>query len=333
MSKDVFFFGAGFSKSLAENYPTLTELSNAIKNAFSEEENAIKYYYEKEIPTLLHSNIENLLTYLSSNLPYKNPEEKSKDNALYENIKTKISNYFFELEKDSTIDTSSFSLVHFAKHIIDQKCTCISLNYDLMLENILFKNSPKAYQESNNYSVFYKFPITCLNNRIPDGYGRWASGETDFKKNKMPEIIKLHGSINWLYSEDNNSNALYMEKGGEEQYLKSDLSYFIIPPTLDKQSQYRNAILCSLWTKAFESIQNADRIFIYGFSFPKTDYSVKFLFQSALKNNKTCKIFVINKEEAINELETTYKEVFPDSTCDYSCCVKEEQINELIKML
>ena len=102
MSKDVFFFGAGFSKSLAENYPTLTELSNAIKNAFSEEENAIKYYYEKEIPTLLHNNIENLLTYLSSNLPYKNPEEKSKDNALYENIKTKISNYFFELEKGST---------------------------------------------------------------------------------------------------------------------------------------------------------------------------------------------------------------------------------------
>ncbi|MFG5142218.1 hypothetical protein O8I45_10355, partial [Campylobacter lari] len=62
---DVFFFGAGFSKSLNNSYPTLAELS--------------KYFIEQghiyNNGKIYQENIEQLLTYLIAPLPFKTKEE------------------------------------------------------------------------------------------------------------------------------------------------------------------------------------------------------------------------------------------------------------------
>ncbi len=334
MSSDVFFFGSGFSKSLRNNYPTLKELSNYIKREFQSEKESVNLHFKNEVPSKFHDDFETLLTYLSSNLPYKTPVQVSADEALYKDITSKLAKYFKQLRNDSNIDANEQYIKQFAKYILYNQCPCITLNYDLILEDILYKNTLLGYQESNdNYSVFYKIPIINLENRVPNGYGRIAGNEIDPRRNKMPEIIKLHGSINWLYSGLSMSDPVYSETGNEADYLKSGLINFIVPPVLDKQSQYNNVIIKSLWTKAFNAIENARNIYIYGFSFPQTDYSIRFLFQSALRNNHNYKIYVINTDSNIENLQSYYTEIFGENNCDFSCCVRNNQLRELLNIL
>lgn len=334
MSSDVFFFGSGFSKSLINNYPTLNELSNYIKSKFQYEKESVQKHFVHEVPSKFHDNIETLLTYLSSNLPYKTPVQVSADEALYKDITSKLAKYFKQLRSDYNIDANEPYIKQFAQYILGNKCPCITLNYDLMLEDILHKNTSTEYQESNdNFSVFYKMPIINLKNRVPDGYGRLAGTKTDINRINMPEIIKLHGSINWLYSGLSMSDPVYSETGDEDDYLKSGLINFIVPPVLDKQSQYNNVIIKSLWTKAFNAIEKARNIYIYGFSFPQTDYSIRFLFQSALRNNPYYKIYVVNIDSNLEALKSHYIEIFGEHNCNFDCCVGNNQLGALINIL
>lgn len=334
MSSDVFFFGSGFSKSLINSYPTLNELSNYIKSEFQYEKESVHRHFMHEVPDKFHDNIETLLTYLSSNLPYKTPVQVSADEALYKDITSKLAKYFKQLRSDYNIDTNKQSIKQFAQYILNNKCSCITLNYDLILEDLLYKNTPQEYQDANkNFSIFYKIPITNLQNRIPVSYGGYASFNTDFDRAQMPEIIKLHGSINWLYSGLSMSDPVYSETGDEADYLKSGLINFIVPPVLDKQSQYNNVIIKSLWTKAFNAIENARNIYIYGFSFPQTDYSIRFLFQSALRNNPFCKIHVVNTVSNLEALKSHYIEIFGGNNCNFSCCVGNNQLGALLNIL
>lgn len=176
-------------------------------------------------------------------------------------------------------------------------------------------------------------PIINLKNRVPDGYGRLAGTKTDINRINMPEIIKLHGSINWLYSGLSMSDPVYSETGDEDDYLKSGLINFIVPPVLDKQSQYNNVIIKSLWTKAFNAIEKARNIYIYGFSFPQTDYSIRFLFQSALRNNPYYKIYVVNIDSNLEALKSHYIEIFGEHNCNFDCCVGNNQLGALINIL
>jgi len=335
MSKDVFFFGSGFSKSLINAYPTLNDLSKYIKEKLSYEKGSVKLHFENEVPNSFHDNVEDLLTYLSSRLPYKTDVQILADETLYKDITSKLAKYFYYLrEQYSTYYTAENDNKIFAKYILENKCTCITLNYDLVLEDLLYKNTSKEYQRANsNYSVFYKIPIVALNNRVPTGYGCLAEYETDFHRTEMPEIIKLHGSINWLSVGQSNTDTIYSAIGNEKEYLKTDLNTFIVPPVLDKQSQYNNIILRALWKRAFNAIENAENIYIYGFSFPSTDYSIKFLFQSALRNNPNCKIYVINTKESFDELKKRYDDVFGNNKCDFDCCVENNQLNSLLEII
>lgn len=334
MSSDVFFFGSGFSKSLINSYPTLNELSNYIKSEFQYEKESVHRHFMHEVPDKFHDNIETLLTYLSSNLPYKTPVQVSADEALYKDITSKLAKKFQELRQEHEVNANEQSIKQFARYILDNKCTCITLNYDLILEDLLYKNTPQEYQDANkNFSIFYKIPITNLQNRIPVSYGGYASFNTDFDRAQMPEIIKLHGSINWLYSGLSMSDPVYSETGDEANYLKSGLINFIVPPVLDKQSQYNNVIIKSLWTKAFNAIENAHNIYIYGFSFPQTDYSIRFLFQSALRNNPNCKIYVVNTDSNLEALKSHYIEIFGEHNCNFDCCVGNNQLGALINIL
>jgi hypothetical protein len=64
----------------------------------------------------------------------------------------------------------------------------------------------------------------------------------------------------------------------------------------------------SLWKKAREKIQDADEIYIVGFSMPASDLSVRFLFQSAFEKNKDKKVFIVNPDN-IDKLKNNYSDL------------------------
>ncbi|WP_223208616.1 hypothetical protein [Campylobacter coli] len=155
---DIFFFGAGFSKSLNDSYPTLAELSSYfLDNGF---------IYENE--KIYKDNLEQLLTYLITPLPFKTKEDILRDEASYiEKIK-KIGKYFLNLKNKNIINLND-NIKTLSQFINENKCTCITLNYDLLLEEMLFQTLDKEISRNNVYNIFYKMPIKYIDERTEIG--------------------------------------------------------------------------------------------------------------------------------------------------------------------
>ncbi|EAI6362187.1 hypothetical protein CDX27_05930 [Campylobacter coli] len=320
---DVFFFGAGFSKSLNNSYPTLAELSNYFL------ENGFIYENEK----IYKDNLEQLLTYLITPLPFKTREDILRDEASYLEKINKISKFFIELLKTKEIDKNNKYILNLSQYINDNKCTCITLNYDLLLEEILFLT-----HKIDSYDVFYKIPIKQIDERKntkSNNYGfNFYQGDFNINNNFV-EIIKLHGSINWYCDQAYSNSQIYSFMEKVDRYkdeLFVDLKPLIIPPILDKTNNYNHILLRSLWKKAFKAIQKAKNIYIYGFSFPITDLSVVYLFKSALQNKQDYKIYVINTKRDIDDKKKRYKEIFGEEKCDFSFCC-DDNLEKLAKHL
>lgn len=330
MKKDcVFFLGAGFSKAISDSYPDLKNLTKEITSEFATEENPIALHYNKDIPNEYKDNIEVLLTYLSSNLPYKTDVQVSLDEALYKDLTKKIANKFNSMP--SKFQNFLVPCNHIIHYIWENSCPCITLNYDLLLESLIYR-SYEAYNKAvaqGGFINFYHYPInnpyknTALEFVKLDFLNVNPAGKIHPKS--MPNIIKLHGSINWFLTDYNTSGIVQYE----EEYKNSLLSPYIIPPVLDKTKLYENLTLKKCWNQAFEAIKNARKIFIYGFSFPQTDLAIKFLFQSALKlNSNNPKIYVINTEDLIIEdseyyAKNRYENIFKGYDLDFKYCCKD----------
>lgn len=340
MSNDVFFLGSGFSKAIDNNYPVLSELSREIHDNLNTEKESVGMHYRNEIPDKYKDNIETLLTFLSSKLPYKTAVQNLADEALYMDIANQISVYFEN--KDANFGNND-SIYKLGKYIAKNDITSITLNYDTILEKVIINylsrhtgNSGQVVQMNNHYEKFYNIPITNLRNRAGDSH---FITDMNGKGPHFPKILKLHGSINWLYTGNSFNEPIYCKDftydDKDFEYLKAGLNTMIVPPVLDKSRAYNHIILESLWKQAFDILKNAENIYIYGFSFPPTDLSVRYLFQSALSNNqKNPKIYVINTAEAKNSIEKIYKEIFNirnlyfDYCCDNSL---EKFVQEVIE--
>lgn len=322
---DIFFFGAGFSKSLNNSYPTLAELSNYfLDNGF---------IYENE--KIYKDNLEQLLTYLITPLSFKTKEDILRDKASYLEKINKISKFFIELLETKEIDKNNKYILNLSQYINDNKCTCITLNYDLLLEEMLFLSLDEEVSRDNVYNIFYKMPIKEINERKEteqNTFSNFFQSNLDNGRKNSTEIIKLHGSINWYCDQIYKNSQIYFSEYENNTYLKEDLRALIIPPILDKTNNYNHIVMQSLWKRAYEAIKNAKNIYIYGFSFPITDSSVVYLFKSALQNKQDYKIYVINTKSNIDDKRKRYNEIFGEGKCDFSFCC-DDNLEKLAKHL
>jgi len=164
MVNEVFFLGAGFSIALANScvtngktYPTLKSLTNEILCDFSKTSLGTHLH---EISQKYTENIELLLTYLSTDLPWQNQQMIHLDKALYFELTSKISKYFNDLDKVCEYNFEPFK--NLSKYITGNKIPIITLNYDTLLERMLLFTMPKDSQNANSYNKQY----TCDFERI-----------------------------------------------------------------------------------------------------------------------------------------------------------------------
>ena len=314
MTEKVFFLGAGFSKHINLEYPLLKTLTNNVLDNFNK--NSLAEHFQHEIAYKMKNDLEYLLTYLSTDLPWKSEKTKAMNKALYIEITEKIQKYFYDLELHNRTDFSNYS--DLANFMLNS--SIITLNYDLMVEKLIYSIKPEDYKNANrNFKGFYKAPIVDLKYRNTVGGFGFCSAAHDERGNNLPPLLKLHGSINWLWSGTNSSDPIYCIRGDEGKNLKRDLAPYIIPPVLDKNSFYNNNILKGIWQQAHELISDAKEIYIIGFSFPPTDVSLKYLFHSALRDNQDINIYVVNYDSE-NNIRKTYENIFesPQLCCNIS---------------
>ena len=89
-----------------------------------------KYYFT--LPPKIRNNIEHLLTYLYAEFPWKTNTERNIDKALYYDILYRIS-YCFTYQTNEIKE----EYLKLGEYINKTGSTCITFNYDLLLENLL----------------------------------------------------------------------------------------------------------------------------------------------------------------------------------------------------
>ena len=184
----------------------------------------------------------------------------------------------------------------------------ITFNWDLLVDNLL--SSPGSLMPD------YTHPFARY---FFDNY--WHD---DVACNQGPQLLKLHGSLNWMHCEHCKLNYSYIRSGkvGATQILDPQnkwlqcpdcndfvLKPIIIPPTLKKLYK-KWKVINAVWKKAGRALEEAEEITIVGYSLPVTDYQAKWLFLESIAKRKEPlrKLTVVDKYP--NGLFDKYKEIF-----------------------
>jgi hypothetical protein len=169
--------------------------------------------------------------------------------------------------------------------------TVLSLNYDVIVDNAMFSLSDE-YQDMKPPD----YRVDIATNRY-----RYFCTEGTFGR-----LLKIHGSLNWLYCERCRRLDLFVSKGMRTGKALDDLyhsvpfddayscrgtpcrnencngfvSPILITPTYVKD--YENPHIEHVWAEAEVAMKEADRAMIIGYSLPTDDVEVAMLFKRGL---------------------------------------------------
>jgi len=199
-----------------------------------------------------------------------------------------------------------------------QEPTLISLNYDIIADNMLAELAQLTHPEG----------------RFPD-YGCDIQTETYRKTGKQGKLYKLHGSLNWLYCPNCHRldvavsrygwgfskalEALYIAEGQESNDLDHRYSChgspcyncgtFVRPVmiTPTQKKDYRNPHVGQVWYKAEEALRSADMAVFIGYSMPADDVEVVYLLKRGLAHLPADKIIVVGAPDPNNRGVTEHE--------------------------
>ncbi len=170
------------------------------------------------------------------------------------------------------------------------KTTFVSFNYDLLVDN--------AVRNSLNVDPDYAVTFRSVENASPATAGA-----------KQPSLLKIHGSLNWLFCPTCNQLDCY-----HGQKIVAEIAHdparmpcnvcqeprvpILVPPTFFKVMS--NFYLQQIWRQAEEKLRNADHLIFCGYSFPDADLHFKYLLKRAEINQpdhsaKRFEVFIINE--------------------------------------
>ena len=202
-----------------------------------------------------------------------------------------------------------------------QEPRLISLNYDIIADNTLAARSM---------------------DKFPD-YGCEIRTETYHLFPKFGKLLKLHGSLNWLYcpnctrldvavSRSNHGfskalEGLFISEGGETNDLDHRYSChgspcqscgtFVRPVmiTPTQKKDYRNPHIAQVWYRAEEILRSANSVVFIGYSMPSDDVEVVYLLKRGLAHLSSSQITVVEYDEQsrsveLHEVGQRYESIF-----------------------
>ncbi|WP_003541157.1 hypothetical protein [Desulfotomaculum nigrificans] len=197
--------------------------------------------------------------------------------------------------------------------------TIISFNYELLMDYALhnLKDSRTHWYIGDGYGL----PCTYLSSDDLDKKGIVKNKRGVQYKNRFSNVklLKLHGSLNWLYCpqcgelyayEHSDARGHSVIVNGMANMIKCStkhcchrLSRVIIPPTLMKNYQ-SIPFIPKLWQQARQALERAIEIIVIGYSFPPTDFRSNWMFRKAMVKNKSLKHVTIVDTAEGYQLET-----------------------------
>src|SRR5437899_6158200 len=312
--KTVFVLGAGFTKAFAPSAPLLREdFYEQLRPIFAKFERAQSILErERERDPEGKINLENLMTRLSSGMPYD--WKTGVDHELGELLSSLKTWFRLQLEKVKV--EHSDDLRAFARHCKQKNIDCITFNYDTFLDQALWETTVN------------KAPLNASEWWEPDwGYGFLCPPSAGIERGSMgirhqyPQrmfVLKLHGSLNWRVKHGERFPygvgevlhhepwwSIWQKSEPEAQAKLLDQIEFyldrepvIVPPVLTKSELIEHPLLRVIWAKAHDCLSEATQVTFVGYSLPMTDIAAGTLFQETLSGRlKPTEIKVVTRED------------------------------------
>jgi hypothetical protein len=191
-----------------------------------------------------------------------------------------------------------------AERVDKTQDTVISYNYDLLFDYALWKAQRAS---SDDYGIQFKL----AHDGTPglshlEAYVREPNIQPDPPEAaEGVQVLKLHGSLNWLGFEQ----ADRFQLGPEVIYLRKDadvsfgpdswwrgfgpvpdggntggrrrLRPVIVPPTFAKD-YWKGDLMGTLWSKALTALRHCERVVVIGLSLREADYQTRWLLRTSL---------------------------------------------------
>ncbi|MEW6066605.1 MAG: hypothetical protein ACOY3U_05565 [Bacillota bacterium] len=205
--------------------------------------------------------------------------------------------------------------------------TVISFNYELLMDYALhhLQRDGIQWHIKDGYGIscdpLAGMPATEDLQRVQETAATAAGGSN-------VKLLKLHGSLNWLYCPQCGQLYAYEHSDARghsviingmanmiqctTEHCCQRLSRVIIPPTLMKNYQ-SIPFIPELWQQARQALQRASEIIVIGYSFPTTDFRSNWMFRKAMVDNKSLKkVTIVDAAEgyARQALLTKHKSIF-----------------------
>jgi len=320
----IIVLGAGASKDCGA--PLINEF---LPKAFSEEVmqeltdqeqfifSVVKNFWETTLP---NSNIEELFSLVSFHLNF--PVVMGVFNS--EKILSRL-NLKEQLNRFNTHSVSSNQ--DYLQSIFDNLNLLISKTLHITLKN----NNEKKRRARNAYlNLLKKYNgstiITFNWDILLEQAFKEVTGKSDvplenfgfYKETNLPLILKLHGSLNWLFCDKCKQIYVYNEKmhhlSGEVcpkcgiKRKNTKLKQFKILPVIEKLSAIKEygENIQNIWGHARTSIVNAKKIIVVGYSFSQGDLHSQLFFKKNIIDNSVLKeiIFVNPNKDSSFERRT-----------------------------
>lgn len=196
-----------------------------------------------------------------------------------------------------------------------------------------FIDTLRAVERDQNHQDPHKFSFITFNYDLCiDMALRWGGRSFDYcldKNNiKYPNclLLKLHGSINWGLSHDeqiipysvyevkaeNYFDSGYIDLGSKLNRYTKDGQLMkgppvIVPPTWNKNSYHGQ--LTNVWSMAAYELAQAANIFIIGYSLPETDSFFRYLYALGSNSDVRLRNFVIINPDENGDVQLRFKEL------------------------
>ena len=294
---EVFVLGAGFSKAISSEMPTMAELTRQVRESVS-------------LPEGLSSvnDFEFLLNYLSLRHPWLTEAQYLRNRALYLEIAREISNIIRQASQSAYWTAPPDFLTTLFDYWSYRRCSVITFNYDTLLESLYWKYSGRL--PSHPASLVPADVSGVRFTRLFEGFS----------------LQKLHGSINWFFSGNtdyanesvfyyrpyNPSGDMAFEDARERSFCGEPVHYdpevlpvwdkepFIVPPLAEKTSFFRHRVLRNEWVSASRALTKAYRIFFIGYSLPMTDLTVRYLLANSTQERSVDCIIVDRNQKVVD---------------------------------
>lgn len=317
--KTVYFLGAGATKDVCEGAPLNRDLVKKALDRFSEEEETkhlkhfINQLFKERTDPTIDNQVWNLLDYIIEQgkvgSSRYNLEEISE---LRENLLSLIIREIKEALEDAETETYA----KFLEAIKESEPSVISTNYDILIDSALYKIDCYNYvSKIRNSLISQGSSLKGLNK------AQWR-GEDNMNTGQI-KLLKIHGSLNWLYCSKCDEVDLIMTEEGTisvltglycyNEYCTNRYESLLITPTMYKS--YENRFIKEIWGSAEKELTEADNLVFIGYALKDEDYHIRCLLMKALlnKSDPYKEIIVIEKGPSKNsEKEAKDKRTLED---------------------